>query len=296
MSKNSQQIKMPALKPGVEITWPIRILATILRPLVRLMYKVEISGQENLPKTGGYVLAANHVTQLDALAVAYMIYFRLHRAPHFLAKEGLFKTPIVGPVLLACGQIPVFRGGRTNTDPMAAAYEVLRAGHVIGIFPEGTLTRDPNQWPMRGRTGAIRIAIETGVPIVPVGQWGTEVVMDTYGTMIKPKPWHKVRMLIGEPIDVAYLKDKKLSTDDLVKLSDLVMSKITELVEQLRDDKAPVKRFVPSEHGLPEHGNFKKFLIIKAENDRRVAAGLPELPSNAKVKRGKVVVSSKGKK
>jgi len=296
MSKQSEDIKMPALKPGVEITWPMRILASLLRPLVRLMYKVEITGLENLPKSGGYVLAANHVTQLDALAVAYMIYFRLHRAPHFLAKEGLFKTPIVGPVLLACGQIPVFRGGRTNTDPMAAAHEVLRAGHVIAIFPEGTLTRDPDQWPMRGRTGAMRIAIETGVPIVPVGQWGTEVVMDTYGTMIKPKPWHKVRMVVGQPIDVNYLKDKKLSTDDLVALSEVVMDKITELVEQLRNEKAPAKRFVPSEHGLPEHGNFKKFLVIKTENDRRAAAGLPPLPAGAKVKRGKAVFKSKGKK
>jgi len=286
--KTAASIKMPALRPGVEITWQIRTLAHILRPFVRLLYKVEVTGTENLPKSGGYVLAANHVTTLDALAVAYMMYFRLHRAPHFLAKEGLFRTPIVGPVLLACGQIPVFRSGRNNTDPMQSAYNVLNAGHIIGIFPEGTLTREPNQWPMRARTGAIRLSLETGVPIIPVGQWGTEAVMDTYSSKIRPKPWHKVRIVIGKPISMDPYKDKKMSTDDLVELSDKVMVEITKIVEELRGEKAPAKRFVPSEHGLPEHGNFKKFLIIKAENDRRLAAGLEPLPANAKVKRGKI--------
>lgn len=290
MAKRPKEIKMPALKAGVEITWPIRILATFLRPIVRFLYKVEVTGQENLPKTGGYVLAANHVTELDALAVAYMIYFRLHRAPHFLAKEGLFRVPIVGPVLLACGQIPVFRSGRKNGDPMESAYEVLRAGHIIGIFPEGTLTREPNQWPMRGKTGAIRIAIEAGVPIIPVGQWGTEAVMETYSRKILPKPWHKVRMVIGKPIDVSALKGQKYSTEQLVSLTDQVMNDITTLVEQVRGGKAPAKRFVPSEHGLPEHGNFKKFLIIKAENERREKLGLPPVPTNSKIRFGKVVV------
>ena len=290
MPKTPKDIKMPALKAGVEITPPMRILAHFLRPWVRLLYKVEVTGKENLPKSGGYVLAANHVTQLDALAVAYMMYFRLHRAPHFLAKEGLFNTPIVGPVLLACGQIPVFRSGRKNSDPMESAYEVLNAGHVIGIFPEGTLTREPDQWPMRGKTGAIRIALETGVPIVPVGQWGTEKVMGTYSSKIIPKPWHKVRMIIGKPIDVSALKGKKISTEELVQLSDQVMVEITKLVEQLRGAKAPAKRFVPSEHGLPEHGNFKKFLIIKAENDRREKLGLPLLPAKTKTRFGKPVV------
>jgi len=287
--KTAASIKMPALRPGVEITWQIRTLAHILRPFVRLLYKVEVTGTENLPNAGGYVLAANHVTTLDALAVAYMMYFRLHRAPHFLAKEGLFRTPIVGPVLLACGQIPVFRSGRNNTDPMQSAYDVLNAGHTIGIFPEGTLTREPNQWPMRARTGAIRLSLETGVPIIPVGQWGTEAVMDTYSSKIRPKPWHKVRIVIGKPISMDPYKDKKISTEDLVELSDQVMVEITKIVEELRGEKAPAKRFVPSEHGLPEHGNFKKFLIIKAENDRRLAAGLEPLPANAKVKRGKIV-------
>jgi 1-acyl-sn-glycerol-3-phosphate acyltransferase len=288
--KSSEQIKMPELRPGVEITWQIRTLAWLLWPWVRLLYRVKVTGKENLPKGTGYVLAANHVTTVDALAVAFMMFFKLGRAPHFLAKEGLFKTPIVGPVLLACGQIPVFRSGRGNSDPMESAYKVLRAGHVIGIFPEGSLTREPNQWPMRARTGAIRLAIETGVPIVPMGQWGTEVVMDTYSSKIFPKPWHTVNMVIGKPLDLSKYDGKKLGVEEMVAISDELMIEITKLVEGLRGEKAPAKRFVPSEHGLPEHGNFKKFLILKAENERRAAAGLGPLPANAKVKGKKIVV------
>lgn len=295
MAKKSQQsLKMPELRPGKEITWQMWALAIFLGPLVRLLYKVEVKGLENLPKTGGYVLAANHVTTVDALAVAYMMFFKLKRAPHFLAKEGLFRTPIVGPVLLACGQIPVFRGGRNNQDPMEAAYKVLRAGHTIGIFPEGTLTREPNQWPMRGRTGTVRLALETGVPIIPLGQWGTEKIVDTYGTVFKPKPWHKVRMIIGKPMDVSSYKDKKVSTEDMSLMTEKIMTDITELVEQLRNEKAPAKRYSPSDHGLPDHGNFKKFLKIKAENDRREKLGLAPLPANAKVKFGRIVYKRRG--
>jgi hypothetical protein len=97
-------------------------------------------------------------------------------------------------------------------------------------------------------------------------------------------------MIIGKPIDLSKYHGKKVSVEEMVALSDEVMVEITKIVEQLRGEKAPAKRFVPSEHGLPEHGNFKKFLILKAENDRRAAAGLEPLPANAKVKGKRIVV------
>jgi hypothetical protein len=114
--------------------------------------------------------------------------------------------------------------------------------------------------------------------------------MDTYSSKITPKPWHKVNMVIGKPIDMSRHQDKKSSVEDMVALSDELMVEITKLVEELRGAKAPPKRFIPSEHGLPEHGNYKKFLIIKAENDKRVANGLAPLPANAKVSFGKIIV------
>jgi hypothetical protein len=123
-----------------------------------------------------------------------------------------------------------------------------------------------------------------------MAQWGTEVVMDTYSSKIFPKPWHTVNMVIGKPLDLSKYDGKKMGVEEMVAISDELMVEITKLVEGLRGGKAPAKRFVPSEHGLPEHGNFKKFLILKAENDRRAAAGLEPLPANAKVKGKKIVV------
>ena len=298
MAKASNQyVYMPSLAKKNERTWQIRIIANILRPLIRVLFGVKVIGAEKLPKSGAYILAANHVTNLDALGFAYVMYFRLHRAPHFLAKEALFRVPVVGPVLRACGQIPVLRGARNNVDPMAAAHEVIRAGQIIGIFPEGTLTREPNGWPMRGKTGAMRLAIESGVPIFAVGQWGTEAVMGTYESKITPKPWHNMTMLIGDQVDLSKFKDAKLGTAEMVEASETVMAAITKQVEILRGQKAPAQKFVPSEHGLTEHGNFKKALRIEKENERRAAAGLAPLPAGSNVKaNGKVKIKKAKKK
>ena len=289
-------VYMPSLAKKNERTWQIRIIANLLRPFIRALFSVEVIGADKLPKTGAYILAANHVTNLDALGLAYAMYFKLHRAPHFLAKEALFRVPIVGPVFRACGQIPVLRGGRNNVDPMAAAHEVIRAGQIIGIFPEGTLTREPNGWPMRGKTGAMRLAIESGVPIFAVGQWGTEAVMGTYESKITPKPWHKMTLVIGEQVDLSKFVDAKLGTAEMVEASETVMAAITKQVEILRGEKAPTKKFVPSEHGLTEHGNFKKALRIQQENERRVAAGLEPLPAGSNVKANGKVKIAKSKK
>ena len=236
----------------------MRLVACILGPLVRLLFRVEVKGIEKLPKDGAYILCFNHVTHLDPLAVAYATFFGIKRGPHFLAKGGLFKVPVLGPILIAAGQVPVYRGGRTNAEPMEAAYKFLEAGHVITIFPEGTLTREPNGWPMRGKTGSVRMAIEAGVPIYAVGQWGSEVVLPTYTKKLKPKPWHKVRVQIGDRIDLSKYQGRHLSNEELKEATKQVMQAITKQVEFLRDAKAPKELYDPAEHGQSQFGNFNK--------------------------------------
>ncbi|MEN9606714.1 MAG: hypothetical protein RL605_542, partial [Actinomycetota bacterium] len=110
------ELAMPVIKQN-ESHFALHAVAALLIPLVRLLFKVRARGIDKLPKDGAYILVGNHVTNLDALAVAYFIYRRLGRAPHFLAKEGLFRTPVVGPVLRAAGQIPVYRSGHRNDEP-----------------------------------------------------------------------------------------------------------------------------------------------------------------------------------
>ena len=234
------------------------LVAVILGGLLHILFWVQVIGKEKLPKTGAYILVFNHVTHLDPLAVAYATFFGLKRGPHFLAKGNLFKIPVFGQILTAAGQVPVYRNGRRNTEPMEAAYRFLDAGHVITIFPEGTLTREPNGWPMRGKTGSVRMAIQAGVPIYAAGQWGSEVVLPTYTKRLRPKPWHKVRVLIGDQIDLSKFHGRQLTTEQLKDATRIVMTAITKQVEILRDGKAPKMLYDPADHGQSQFGNFNK--------------------------------------
>jgi 1-acyl-sn-glycerol-3-phosphate acyltransferase len=254
--KSGDFLKMPKIHKR-EPNFVTRIVANILGFFVRLMFRIEVKGLENLPKSGAYVLAANHVTYLDALAVAYMVYFKARRTPHFLAKGNLFKAPIIGDILIACEQVPVYRGGHSNREPMDAAHAILDAGRVITIYPEGTLTREPNGWPMRGKIGAIKMALEKDVPFIPMAQWGTEKILPTYSKRFRPNPFHPVRMVIGEELDLSKYRGRKLSNAEFAEANELAMKAITRLTEQLRGAKAPETLFDPREAGLAEHGNFK---------------------------------------
>ncbi len=236
----------------------LALVASILIPIVRLILKVEPKNLEKLPKHGPYILVGNHVTNLDALAVAYFVYVQLKRAPHFLAKESLFRIPVIGKILLAAGQIPVYRSGLRNDTPLKAAHAYLKAGHSIAIFPEGTLTRNPELWPMRGKSGAIRLALETGVPVYPIGQWGSEKILPQYGSKFRPGFWKPVRILVGDEIDLSNFRKRQLNPEELNDATKLVMETVTELVEELRGEKAPLELWDPAKAGQPINGNFKK--------------------------------------
>lgn len=126
-----------------------------VRMLMSLFATRQWSGGDNIPHDGAAIICGNHVAPMDALLYGEMLY--LHRVPpRFLAKSDLFDIPIVGMLLRATGQIPVFRGTRRSTEAISAAREALEDGAVLTLFPEGTYTRDPHAWPMKGRRGAAR--------------------------------------------------------------------------------------------------------------------------------------------
>ncbi len=257
MAKPKKELPMPKINSS-ERHFVLALVASILIPIVRLLFKVEPKGIDKLPKHGSYILVSNHVTNLDALAVAYFVYVQLKRAPHFLAKESLFRIPGIGGILRAAGQIPVYRSGHRNDTPLKAAHAYLKAGHSIAIFPEGTLTRSPDLWPMRGKSGAIRLALETGVPVYPVGQWGSEKVLPQYGSKFRPGFWKPVRILVGDEIDLSDYRKRQLNPDQLNDATKLVMQTITQLVEELRGEKAPLELWDPAKAGQTTSGNFKK--------------------------------------
>jgi 1-acyl-sn-glycerol-3-phosphate acyltransferase len=257
VAKPTKELPMPKIASS-ERHFVLALVASILIPIVRLILKVEPKNLEKLPKHGPYILVGNHVTNLDALAVAYFVYVQLKRAPHFLAKESLFRIPVIGKILLAAGQIPVYRSGLRNDTPLKAAHAYLKAGHSIAIFPEGTLTRNPELWPMRGKSGAIRLALETGVPVYPIGQWGSEKILPQYGSKFRPGFWKPVRILVGDEIDLSNYRKRQLNPEELNDATKLVMETVTELVEELRGEKAPLELWDPAKAGQPINGNFKK--------------------------------------
>ncbi|MFM6971021.1 MAG: lysophospholipid acyltransferase family protein [Rhodoluna sp.] len=257
MAKPKKELPMPKINSR-ERHFTLGLVAAVLLPIVRGMFRLEAKGTEKLPKTGAYIVVANHVTNVDALAMAYFMYITLGRAPHFLAKESLFRVPVIGRILRAAGQIPVYRSGQRNDAPMRAAYKYLEAGHTISIFPEGTLTRNPDLWPMRGKTGAIRLALETNVPVYPVAHWGSEKVLPQYGAKFRPGFWKPVRMIVGDEINLDKYRKKQLTPAELGEATSLVMHEITKLVEELRNEKAPADLWDPLVAGQTETGNFKK--------------------------------------
>ncbi|ALU40422.1 acyl-phosphate glycerol 3-phosphate acyltransferase [Kocuria flava] len=182
-----------------------RVLAGIVRPAYRLVARVRWSGQEHLPASGGFVVVPNHLTELDPLTVAWALYDN-GVLPRFLAKDSLFRVPVVGALLRATGQVPVLRGTADAAAALTAARAVLDAGGTVVVYPEGTLTGDPDGWPMTGRTGAARLALAAGVPVVPVAHWGDQEVLgrDAAGRRrVSLVPRKDVRVRFGPPVDLS---------------------------------------------------------------------------------------------
>ena len=211
-------------------------------PFASLMFRLRYRHGERIPPTGPVLLVANHVSVLDPIACARLV-FDNGRIPHFLAKESLFKGP-VGWVLRHAGQIPVARFTSDARSSVSAAQADLQAGNVIVIYPEGSVTRDPDWWPMQSRTGVARLALTTDAVVVPVAQWGPQRVHDYHA-----KTWHlRLRApadyLVGEPVDLTALRaevdaGRALTPELLRETTDLIMSRVREQLGELRGETPP---------------------------------------------------------
>ena len=125
-------------------------------------------------------------------------------------------------------------------------------------YPEGTLTRDENLWPMKAKTGVARLALQTGVAIYPCASWGPERVIPPYGKKIKLFPRTKVSIVVGDPVDLSPWRGRAEDPVAVEAASEKIMDEITHLLEGLRGEKAPAQRFDPKKSNLPRTGNFRK--------------------------------------
>ena len=138
----------------------------LLWPFTMFGARVAFAGGEHLPRTGGALLACNHVSDVDPI---YDVAFTIShgRMPRFLAKAELWRIPVVRNVMAGGRHIPVQRSSTRAADAYKEAIEALQRGEVVVFYPEGTFTADPAGWPMKAKNGIGRIALVTGAPVIP---------------------------------------------------------------------------------------------------------------------------------
>jgi 1-acyl-sn-glycerol-3-phosphate acyltransferase len=218
------------------------IAIAVVVPVSSLMFRLRYRHGERLPATGPVLVVANHVSILDPLACARLV-FDNGRVPHFLAKQSVFKG-VVGTLLRGAGQIPVARFSADAHEALAAAKADLDAGNVVVIYPEGSVTRDPDWWPMESRTGAARLALTTDAQVVPVAQWGPQRVHDYHTKKLRLRLRAPADYLVGEPIDLTALRaevraGRPLSAELLKETTDLIMGRVRDQLAELRGEPAP---------------------------------------------------------
>ncbi len=244
-----------AEKRRPSLFWP---LAAIVIPIIGYFAKIEVLGSENVPREGAFVMAPNHTSELDPLIVAVAV-FRKGRIPRFMAKESLFRVPVLRSLLRWTGMIPVARSGSVAAarQTMQQSADLVTRGRGVIVYPEGTLTRDPDTWPMRGKSGAVRLAMAGDIPLIPVAQWGTQEIMGRYSSRISLWPPRKrVQVSFGPPLDISDFTERQNEQSALNEATERLMNAITALLEDLRGEKAPAKRWNPAEHGQKETGRF----------------------------------------
>jgi 1-acyl-sn-glycerol-3-phosphate acyltransferase len=194
---------------------------------------------------------------VDPLTLAHFL-FDNGCPPRFLAKQAVFEMPVVGRIVAGAGQIPVKRGSVDAGLSLDAAVQAVRAGECVVVYPEGTLTRDPNLWPMAGKTGAARIALTTGAPVIPIAQWGAQDLLEPYGKRLHVFRHPLVHVWAGPPVDLSPWQGRPLDAAVLAEASEAILAAITGVLEEIRGERAPAERWDPKRRDLPPTGNFRR--------------------------------------
>ena len=224
-----------------------RYAAPVLHAFLSLLVRRDWDGFVSLPRTGPAILVFNHLSSFDALVVAdYVLYHG--RYPYFLAKASLFDVPVLKYLLRAIDQIPVYRGTDQAGDALAEAKNHLAQGKIVVIFMEGTTCRDPKLWPFAAKTGAARLALDTGAPIIPVGQWGVSTLCpDNAGPQRAPepipRPW--VHFRAGQPVDLTVFGRDASDRAAVRGATTTILDALVRQVEVARGKKAPDQRWNP---------------------------------------------------
>lgn len=244
-------------RPGLRAALLYAVAASLLGAVVSTVSRVELT-RRSVPHAplpdGPVIVVANHTSFADGILLA-LVGRRLGRSLRLMATGGVFRSGLVGPFVRRLGFIPVQRGTSAAAGSLDAAATALEEGEAVGLFPEGRITRDPQHWPERSKTGAVRLALRTGAPVVPVALVGAQQVVGTTGivarllrnTLLRPR----VAVAVGEPIDVRRLAGvgpgQPVDEATVRRVADEVMAALVTQVAELRGEPAPHPAGVPEE-------------------------------------------------
>ena len=227
-----------------------RFAVALALPVLKIWTRRTWTGQENLPAQGGIILAPNHVSHFDPLVVAHFVY-GAGRWPQFLGKASLWKVPVLGSFLRKVRQIPVERGSVEAVKSLDVLIDALDQGAAVIIYPEGTTTREPDLWPMRGKTGAARLALVTGAPVIPIANWGAERVFDPRTGKLKLRLRTPVSVAAGKPVDLSRWAGATPGRAVLDEMTDAIMLQVRDLLAEIREDDPPPLYDAPSRRRNP---------------------------------------------
>lgn len=217
---------------GSPVFW-LFLKFVLLGPALHLLFRPKVTGLEHIPREGGAILAANHVSFLDPLLLPLVV---PRRRVMFLTKVKYIDKPLLRWILAGAGVIPVATDDpRAVGESVTAAAEVVRSGQLVGIFPEGTRSPDGRLYP--AKTGVARIALESGAPVIPVGIIGTDLAYPRGARLPRPR---SVRIVFGPPIMLAVPGAKVRSASLTRAATDQVMAAIRDLSGQQLAEADPV--------------------------------------------------------
>lgn len=224
------------------LTWSLRLLVPVVRTLSRLLFKERFERADRIPATGPALLVLNHISVLDPLATASFVW-TAGRVPSFMIKDSVFKVPVVGKLMGGARQISVSRGSAAAQASLDEAIATLRAGGVVAVYPEGTVTRDPDYWPMRAKTGVARIALTVPeAPVIPIAQWGAHRAYDYHTKKMRLLPRKRTHIRALEPLDVAHFHGRT-DGEAARQLTDSMMRALADEVGRLRGQPAPAELY-----------------------------------------------------
>lgn len=223
----------------------------VFYPATRLLARTRVRGLHHLPAEGPALLVFNHVSHLDPVFDAVTVH-RGARVPRFLAKSSLWKIPVLGGMLTGVDQIPVYRGTRDAQRSLQDAHGALQRGKVLVIYPDGTITKDPDGWPMTPKLGVAHLALANDVPVIPVARWGTREIYDGYNKRFRPLPRKSVTYQFGPPLDLDEFRGREQDAAVLREVARLAMTRSRELLGEIRGEQPPEQFHSPARKSTPE--------------------------------------------